>query len=534
MYNYPMNGNQKRALIILLTIGLLWTLAMIPANLTGSQTPEMLQIFEVDEYAQYPHVIRMLTPGDTPYQSLRNFVVYLHYYYGYPFYFWSAIALLPVKLLGHLGDTPVTLCVLRTALSVLPMMISALILTWIADRFRRPLLSLLLFSFYLTMPAVLQNNFWWHPDSLTLLFLSLVFLFLDLDRLRLGKHFYLAAFACGAAIGTKYLGLYFALSIPVYLLFARRNRQMDLSALIKKAGLFLLIMAAAILISNPLLLLPQERAEILRIMEQQQVLSGTGVFTAYQNTFLENGRLPRYITENYALTFLFILAILGILIGIICEKENKEKQALTCVLAAYLLVALTVNFSAAAQRLHYFLPIFLPLFTALPNIIRPRFSKPLSLLLGLTLAIQIGIHIYRDVPLYQTQLNREADSPAIQIYETFAKDYLPLQTVSMERMTRVFRDWKIYFPETIGYAVETDWDMATQQRMDQWHPDLIFLERANIDAFSSDEALTQAVNPARMKAIHDFYLSAKEDRIPGFTKIYEDSFALIFMDNSLR
>ena len=59
-----MEINKKKTTVwILILIGILCFCALIPANLTGAETPEMLEVFEVDEYAQYGHVIRMLTPG---------------------------------------------------------------------------------------------------------------------------------------------------------------------------------------------------------------------------------------------------------------------------------------------------------------------------------------------------------------------------------------------------------------------------------------------------------------------------------------
>ena len=66
---------RKLTFWILVLIGVLYFCAMIPFNLTGAETPEMLEVFEVDEYAQYPHVIRMLTPGEGIYQTIRNFFI---------------------------------------------------------------------------------------------------------------------------------------------------------------------------------------------------------------------------------------------------------------------------------------------------------------------------------------------------------------------------------------------------------------------------------------------------------------------------
>lgn len=523
-----MDKKQRKTFWILLIIGFLWFVCMIPANLTGAVTPDMLEIFEVDEYAQYPHVIRMLTKGDTAYQTLRNFFIYLHYYYGFPFYFWSALSIFPIKLFYGLENSRVTICVLRQMISVLPMLGSVLILTWLSGKYRHTGLSVLFFIFYLTIPAVLQNNFWWHPDSLTLLFICLVFFFLERDHLHFQKDFYLAAAACGAAIGTKYLGLYFALAIPVYLWIGMFFKRIDVKGALKYAGLFVLGMILFVLISNPLLLLPQERSEIFRTMSEQMELSGNGIFVKYENNFFADGLIPKYIQANYASSIMIVLSLIGLIAGFF---QGNEKRSFSFVLAAYLLVALIINLNTQAQRLHYYLPILLPLFTALSNFLEIGGSRSkLSLyFFTLILSVQVGLNTQTDISLYKTQLNRETDSPAIQLYHTFSSEYLPLKEVPPERMTRIFRDWKIYFPEQQGYAIMTDWEMATQAKINEWHPDLIFLEQENIRQFASKESLENAVDRNEMEPIHSFYSAAHENRIPGYQELYSNSFAKVFI-----
>ena len=88
-----MSPTQKKILKILLVLSGVYFVLFIFPNLTGAQDPNMLSIFEIDEYAQYPHAIAMLIPGPTLYQTIRNFLIYLHYFYGYPFYFFSALAI---------------------------------------------------------------------------------------------------------------------------------------------------------------------------------------------------------------------------------------------------------------------------------------------------------------------------------------------------------------------------------------------------------------------------------------------------------
>lgn len=516
---------------ILVVIGILYFCALIPFNLTGAETPEMLEVFEVDEYAQYPHVIRMLTPGDSVYQTVRNFFIYLHYFYGYPFYFWSAVSLLPLKLLGMLRpeNTRVIVCVLRQMLSVLPMILSAGLLTRVVTKFRHIIPSVVLYVLLLTMPAVLQNDLWWHPDSLTLLFLCLTFFFLDKDEMRCGKHFLFAAAACGAAVGTKYLGLYFALAIPAYLFCCLIRGTISFRQLLVRAGLFLLVMAAFILISDPLLLLPQERAEIISVIGHQSINSGVGIFVQYHNVFLENGHLPGWLTETYLLLPWLILAAAGIVSGILFG--NSGQRTMSVVFVLYLAAAFVINLNTAASRTHYYLPILLPLAAQMMDLIYgvpERCRKAASVLLCLIVAVQIGINLKTDTGFLETQLHREETSGSIALYKTLESEYLPLPEVPAERMTRVFRDWKAYFPEQEGYAVETDWELGSLAFMEEWHPDLILLEKENIRSYSSDSVLENAVNTDRMRAAIEFYSAAAEKKLPGYDFLFENDFGVVF------
>jgi len=177
-----MSKTQKITLFTLLGVGGIYFILFIFPNLTGARDANMLSVFEVDEFAQYPNLLHMLEPGASFYQTIRNFLVYLHYFYGYPFYFFSALAVLPVKLLGGANWTnltPTIVMVLRQAINVLPMLLAVGLLVFTRTRFKSLWLSLGLFCLLLSLPGLVSNNLWWHPDSLAFLFAVLVFFFLD-------------------------------------------------------------------------------------------------------------------------------------------------------------------------------------------------------------------------------------------------------------------------------------------------------------------------------------------------------------------
>ncbi|HPL58128.1 MAG TPA: hypothetical protein PLT22_08080 [Flexilinea sp.] len=543
-----MEKNQRITCAFIILIGLVYFCLLIPANLTGAADPEMLSVFEVDEYAQYPHVIQMLTPGDTLYHSIRNFFIYQHYFYGFPFYFLSAISVFPLKLLSPNWpeNTRLIVCWLRMTINVLPMIFAIGIFTWLITRFKNRLISLSLFVFLLTIPAVLLNNFWWHPDSLSLFFISLVFLFLDLDEFRFGKYFSLAAAACGYTVGIKYQGLYFALAIPLLLIYAILRKRLSWKKAINKAIIFVVIMMVFFIFSNPLLLLPQERAEIIRTQQLQFEQTGVGIFTIHSNALRNSLLLPSDIRKYYAETWFFILAIIGLLMGF----KGEEKQRIQSLLfLSYLMVAFYITAYAATNRLHYFLPVAVPLlgfiadfyfigkrdFPAINLKFGTNIRKVMYGILTLLIAFQFSLNIRLDHSLYRDQLSRETESSSIALYHQIENEIIPvLKSKVNNRMIRVFRDWKVYFPDQEGFAVQMDWNMATLDKINEWQPDLIILEEENLKEFSDPTIIDHAVNPEEMKLIHSFYQQAASDQIPGYDRIMQNSFGSVYVRVGMR
>ncbi len=131
-----MIGKKKLIFLILLFIGALYFFAFWFPNATGAHDLNMTYVFNSDEPAQYPAVIRMLTPAPSFSQSLYRFFAYQIYFYGFPYYFYSAvIILLPLKLIFGLGNLQLNMLVLRQFVSVLPMIAAIMILVYLQTKF---------------------------------------------------------------------------------------------------------------------------------------------------------------------------------------------------------------------------------------------------------------------------------------------------------------------------------------------------------------------------------------------------------------
>ena len=539
-----MDRDQKITLSILLVLGVVYFSLFILPNSTGAKDASMLAVFEVDEYAQYPHVLRMLTAGETLYQTLRNFVIYLHYFYGYLFYFFSALALLPVKIFSGgnwMDQTRLNVVVLRQMINVLPMVASALLLVYMQTGFRPRWKSIALFLFLLSVPVVVVNNLWWHPDSLVFLFIVLTLFFLQRDNFGYGKNFFAAAVACGLATGTKHLGLFFVLAVPAYLLWGIGRKMLHWKrALLLGLG-FVAVMAAAVVISNPLLLLPMERAEIIATQKLQFQQTSGGLIVANAEPFIRWGYFPEDLRIHYGEWFFIVFAFIILVLGII---HKPSLSLLNTMILCWMAPLTATVFVFATRRTHYLLPVVVPLYSALFGFLEPgAFLKKIErenskrlLYLGAQGAMaglilfQFAAFARTDAEIIARQIRREDESASIAFYDRVQENVL--SQISADHL-RVYHDWHIYFPESQGVEVVMDWDFATYAMMEALNPDLILLEKENMESFSRADIVSQAVDPGDMKPVHQFYRDAVANRLPGYQKVQEDGFGVAFIRSEI-
>jgi hypothetical protein len=529
-----MDKEQNRNFQIIAALGVGLLIYFITPNLKGAQNIAMLSAFEIDEFAQLPNLISMLTPGPTFYQTIRNFFVYQHYFYGFPFYFLSALAALPVKLIygaDWLKHIDVLVATLREVVNVAPMIISAGLLTYIQTRFRKLYPTLGLFAFLLAIPAVLVNNLWWHPDGLAVLSAVLVLFFLDKDGLKLGRHFFIAAAICGVGAGIKYNGVFFVLSIPVYLIWAGVTQKYPVINVLKAAGVFVGIMLAALVITNPLLLLPQERAAIIATQQLQFQQTSTGILQANSTSIFASG-YPEDIKFHYGeIEFLSVCAA-ALIVGLL---YSKKRWYYAVILAFIIPMVMTISFSAT-RRTHYFLPVILPLVSCLSVLFpgkgdpdedgRVKASNVVQFVTVALMAYQAYLFFPRDQKIFIDAVNKEEESSSIKFYSDVTKA-LPAGYDSQKRV--VYRDWKVYFPPTGNYQTEMTWDMPTFDYMASIHPDMILLDRTNIALYASPDSVKNAVNPGNTDPIHEFYLAADKMEISGYQMFYKDPFGMAFI-----
>jgi hypothetical protein len=535
---------QRRTFLFLEVLSLIVLALYIVPNLQGAANVEMLSVFQPDEYAQYPYLIHMLSnSGQSIIQTIHTFLVYGHYYYGYPFYFFSGLALIPLKLIlgaKWAASTAVIIMVLRETINVLPMLISVLLLIWMQTRFRSTWKSLLLFVFLESLSAVVANNEWWHPDSLLVLFCVLTLFFLQRDNLRFGVNFYLSAVACGLSITSKTLGVLFFTTYFVYLVYGVISKKLPWQKTFGKAALFLLVMAATILVSMPQLLMPMERAEIIAVFKGNLAENSKGFWISGGGLAQNWSTFTGYISMYYSGWWIFVPALGFLIAGIINQKTRLLSLLIATWLATYCGYFL---FIAVTLRPHYFLPVFLPLFTCLALFwpensehdvqkitqFKIKETTPLFWVNGLSIVILAGAGIFNGIATGNSilQINHEeTTSPSIQFFTRVNEAYL--EKLPTDKNFTFYRDWRAYVAPQNNWNVVMNWDLADYSKMDELKPAVIFLETENILYFSDATKLNIALDETGMQLKYYFYTDAKNDAVKGYVLLAENNFGKAF------
>jgi hypothetical protein len=534
---------QKRSIVLLILLLLsagYFLLFWLP-NSTGARDFNMTFIFEQDEPAQYPHVIRMLEPGKTVFQTLYRFFAYQHYYFGFPYYFYSALVLLPAKLFVGLQNVSLNMLLLRQFVSVLPMIAAILILVYLQTRFQSYLKSISLFLILLVVPGVIFNDMWIHPDSLVFLFIVLTFFFLDRDDLKFRKYFYLAALFCGLAVATKLIGLFFFLAIPYYIFLGFRQGRIDTRKALIVSTLFVTILASTFVLANPFLYWASERAFALKTQTSLHDSMSAGFIVAYRNSPL---LWLQVIEKWYGLPIFVLFSAVALMIGMFKGERRLLNQLI--LLWAFPFMAY-ISFALVIRAKHFPLPILLPVFSALPAyftfFVPARFTNPLAdylkkngLRLALSLAgvVIIGAQVFyslgRAVAMYDENLHREETSPSIQFYSTLEKDYL--SKIVLDRPLVIFRDVMMYVPNLPRYEDHFKWGVSNYEIALKDNPDLLILNKQHLYDYTQPGQVESAADPG-FALTAQFYKDVLSGRVDGYTLLYQNDFGIVYLSAPL-
>lgn len=361
---------QSRTLITLsIAACILFALFFWP-NSQNALDEQMLAVRSMDEPIIYPYVLKMLSPSQSIHEAWGKLIIYGDYHYGYPFYFLSCLVLLPVKMI--FGDafntqTPLNLMLLRQFVSVLPMLVSILLMVYLQTRYQSLIKSAMMFGFLFCISGVVRNNLnWWHPDALTVLFLVLTYFFLDKDRYKFGKFFYLAAICSGIATAIKLQGVFFGLTILFYLIIGGTQKKITFKKGLMAAVGFILVFLFAYIISNPFMFYDAPRQRYIDILTGKSGELSSG-YTHDNPAYYQTGpvwwysTLVRWYGHPFFWAFTFISLVLGCWKG---QNTGLNRH----ILLYFIPFSIYLLYFVAPKPDHYWLPVVFPFFSAIMNI----------------------------------------------------------------------------------------------------------------------------------------------------------------------
>lgn len=497
-------------------------------NAQASDNPQMVQVFEPDEAFPLPYTLQMTAPAPSLERALRQFIFYEYYYYGFPHFGVSAALLLPLRWSGQIENTPLVMLVLRQGTSVLLMLAALMLLVYLQDGFNT-YRSVALFIFLASVPAVVSNGFWWHPDGLVTLLAVLTLFFLERDALRLGRNFLLAAVTAAAATAAKNVGAYFFLAVGLVLFLSFLHRKATLSKVILMATAFLAVMGASYLLCNPFLLSQWGRTAFQNIFNKQTelLLEGYGI-TYGKGLAAAWPQLQEYYGEA-----IFILTVLATAVWGALRGPKRLLHAL--ILAWFIPVSVMVLF-ITHFKFQYWLPVALPVFSCavilLPEKLnlraiftRQRIVQAAALLVVLG---QTGLFLVSDVHSILQRTRRAENEPALQFFIVMGEKLKPIEGKNLF----IYYDARMYLPATQSWKSETTFELLDYTYIQQKGFDVLLLMEQRLRDYLQPGAV--GVDQASFAQNQAFYRDADEHKVNGYTLIYRDDFGLVFVRDDYR
>lgn len=408
-----LSGRQKISLFVLCLIGIVYIIVLLPSNISGSRDWDDFRHYGGDEYVVYPILQNVANTGNSYREWLYHHYIHEDYHYGYPFYAVSWLVLQLIHLfLGadYIQRIDLTLPTLRIMVSVVPMMLGCLVLVYMTTRFSNPFVSAAVYLFLLTAPGSLQNNQgFWHPDGLNLFFVCAGLYFLQRDRLRFGRNFYLCAFFVGLSAATRLFGFFFFLAVFVSLLCGVISKRLDMKKAVLKGLLFVLVMFGTILWSSPFLFRADARRNMAAILTEKAGEMTTGYdsdFTDMKNDYRPgwNAWYPAFedhFTEMFCFFFLLFSLVTACFIG-------RDRWTFCVIALWWVVVAVYLIWFVAVKSTQYVLPVMLPLMScmfALPRALSVLKNKRLQIfarcLSAGIFAAQLVINLIKIAPRFQ-------------------------------------------------------------------------------------------------------------------------------------
>lgn len=496
-------------------------------NKAGSADEAMVNIFQPDEYATWTVVDRMTSPKPDRPSFLQHYFLYDFYHYGFPYFSLSTIPVFVARWTHQIDNMSFVMASIRQFISVLPSLIALLILVYIQDQFRT-YKSILLYIILLSVPAVVNNNMWWHPDGLCMLFSALTLFFLWKDEQKFGKYFYIAAIFAGILTATKLIGVFFLVAIIPILLGQLKAKKWRFVELVGQWSLFAIIMAIAFVISNPFLFTLKGIASYARTLYSEFSQISAGYNLVYEKGFAATwaGIQPAYGTLPFLIAVAFSFA-LGFL--------DKDKQKLSLLLLCWF-VPLTVTVLFATHfKYQYWLPAAIPAFSMLYMLIPDKTWKKDKLWLNIPRAVFVAVVVIQvvffniqNVQSVSAQIQREENSESIQFYREAIQVLEPTRNENLN----VYYDYRVYIPfDSEPWQLHTAFEMLDYPYIQEENFDILLLMNQRVTDYLNPRA--EGVNPDKLETARIFYREVRDNQVRNYILLYENDFGKAFIRQDL-
>lgn len=491
-------------------------------NAKASGNMALVTMFEPDESAMIGVIKKMVSPQIDLVYTIYRFVAYSFYSYGFPLFAPSALLYKLLSWFGQGDNLSLVMLSLRQIISVLPMLASLWVLVYMQDQFKS-WRSIALFIILLSVPAVLQNGYWWHPDGLVMLLASLVLYFLWKDERGFGRNFDIAAVLCGVLVALKVVGLFFFLTIAVVLIWSLIEKRLTWKRFFGLSARFILIMAVSIIIASPHLLIPKHRDFAFRILKREIFETSKGYGIIYAKGL--SAAWP--VMRKYYGEACFLLITLGVSIWSLWDEKTRYLRVL--ILTWFIPLSAHLLFFSHFKY-QYWLPVAIPVFSNLAflfpqkklNRANVNPSMVLKLVLLAAVAVQFGFFLNRDAKLFQDRYHRAENNPAIQFYYKALDELAPVS-----QNLNVYYDYRLYVPQKEGWSLESSFDLLTYDYINSGNFDVLFLSQQRIRDYLKPSAT--GIDPLAFAKSQEFYRDADAGSIAGYRLLLRDKTALLFI-----
>lgn len=93
---------------------------------------------------------------------------------------------------------------------------------------------------------------------------------------------------------------------------------------------------------------------------------------------------------------------------------------------------------------------------------------------------------------------------------------------------RILRTPYVYVPPDPRFDVHLRWGGIEPGDLAQANPDLILVSRADLERWGDPSFTTRTNDVPRAQRMYAFYSVAARDEIPGYRRLFETDFALVY------